>query len=60
MVFRVRKRLILGSFPANLIECPVSKCSFSVWDTVSQLSRLQLMCTVLLIRVSYRGSKDLE
>ena len=32
------------SFRANLIEFRVLKCSFSGWDTVSQLSCLQLIC----------------
>ena len=40
--FRVRKRPKLGSFRGNLVEFWVSKCSFSGWDTVSQLSCLRL------------------
>ena len=42
--FKIEK---LGSFRANLVAFRVSKCSFSGWDTVSQISRLQLYHVII-------------
>ena len=42
-----------GNFLANLVEFRVSKMSFCCWDTLSQISRLQLILIFLFNEYLY-------